>query len=211
MIIKGRKQGFAFCSAKAMRFFQMLKDKSGGQAIRQAVFGAMLFFLGVPTFGASDCLVLDKDLQGGSYKGDCKDGLAEGYGETSGRDSYVGQFSKGKLDGQGTYTWFDGSVLTGGFVDGRPYGHGVHRYGPRSLAPGARYEGDLKDGKMEGSGVFYWADGSRYEGQFKNNKADGVGAFISSDGQRFEGHFLFGRPVGKKPPMCPSSPKLLEC
>src|SRR4051812_18290500 len=113
----------------------------------------MLFVIGTSIYGANACLVLDRDLQG-SYQGDCKDGLAEGFGEALGRDSYVGQFKKGKIDGQGTYTWFNGSVLSGAFVEGRPHGKGVHRYGAQTQLSGAQYEGDFTDGKMEGSGIF---------------------------------------------------------
>jgi hypothetical protein len=86
----------------------------------------------------------------GDYQGDCDEEaeLAQGQGEATGADSYVGYFVKGKPDGKGKYTW----------------------------ANGARLDGNFKDGKAHGIGVFVSAKGVRFEGQFANGKLEGLKA-----------------------------------
>jgi len=74
--------------------------------------------------------------------------LAEGKGEATGADKYVGDFVKGKPDGKGLYTWQNG----------------------------ARLEGDFKAGKAHGAGVYVSANGVRDEGQFVGGKLEGLKA-----------------------------------
>ncbi len=72
---------------------------------------------------SQDCEVKLDDISG-SYKGDCKKGLAHGMGEAIGTDKYKGSFKKGLPDGQGTYTWANGDVYIGGFKKGLKSGAG---------------------------------------------------------------------------------------
>src|SRR5947208_12549569 len=60
----------------------------------------------------------------GDYQGDCDEEteLAQGQGEATGADRYVGYFAKGKPDGKGTYTWANGARLDGNFKDGKAHG-----------------------------------------------------------------------------------------
>jgi hypothetical protein len=48
-----------------------------------------LLFTGCSVLGGSQqsCKILDPDLAQGTYRGGCKDGLADGYGEVSGISS----------------------------------------------------------------------------------------------------------------------------
>jgi len=59
-------------------------------------------------------------------------------------ENYRGSYSKdGKKHGHGTYTWPDGNIYTGDFVNDFAEGKGVQKW-----ADGLVYEGDWKQGKM---------------------------------------------------------------
>ncbi len=92
------------------------------------------------------CRVLDTDIQG-EYTGECKKGLAEGYGVSIGEDKYEGHFRKGELSGKGKYTWSNGDV----------------------------YQGNFRHGKMNGQGKYTWENGSVYLGNYKNHAKNGYG------------------------------------
>ena len=49
----------------------------------------------------------------GEYNGECKKGKAEGTGTAIGTDSYTGSFKNGYPDGEGKYTWKNGSWYDG--------------------------------------------------------------------------------------------------
>ncbi|GAB1394994.1 hypothetical protein MASR1M60_31580 [Rhodocyclaceae bacterium] len=74
--------------------------------MRLIIFSAILLGTSVPALSQTPCKVADQDIAA-SYKGGCKDGLADGKGEARGRDSYVGEFKAGLPHGQGTYVWAD--------------------------------------------------------------------------------------------------------
>ena len=78
--------------------------------------------------------------------------LREEYGNGQGtfiypNGQYSGEWEKGKKQGQGTFTWFNGN----------------------------RYEGEWIDGKEHGKGTFIWSDGVIYEGEWKNGRPHGQG------------------------------------
>lgn len=75
------------------------------------------------------CKVKDPDI-GTTYRGDCADGYADGYGIAMGRDEYQGEFYKGMPHGKGIYTWGASSDWAterheGFFGDGLKDGFGV--------------------------------------------------------------------------------------
>ena len=90
-----------------------------------------LFVLQCPEFSiilnaqeTTGCKVLMNDISG-TYKGECKKGLAHGVGEATGKDFlFRREFKNGLPHGQGRYQW----------------------------ANGDSYQGEWKKGKMEGSG-----------------------------------------------------------
>ena len=82
-----------------------------------------LWFLALLSFGQTDCKVLKAEISL-IYKGDCKDGLADGDGDASGRDHYVGEFKKGFPHGKGTYDWSTGEVYEGDWRKGLRHGSG---------------------------------------------------------------------------------------
>lgn len=71
-----------------------------------------------------ECRVL-LDKIDGNYSGDCKKGLAHGYGEAEGENViYKGEFRKGLPDGEGTLTFADGRKFDGEWKNGEVYGFG---------------------------------------------------------------------------------------
>ena len=130
------------------------------------------------------CKVNDPDIAV-TYKGGCKDGLAEGKGEARGRDVYVGMFKAGNPHGKGTYTW---------------------------LENGRQYEGDWVEGIRTGKGTFTWPESDRrncssqfcsrrYVGEWRNDKktcgkmefwgGDSYDGCYEADGSTFLGKTKF--------------------
>ncbi len=73
------------------------------------------------------CKVLLPSISG-SYQGKCKKGLAQGKGVAVGTDRYEGYFYRGLPQGNGTYTWADGSYYTGQWNKGLREGKGTMVY-----------------------------------------------------------------------------------
>lgn len=65
------------------------------------------------------------DALKGQYTGDCKKGKAGGTGTGIGIDSYTGNFKNGYPDGQGKYTWKNGSWYDGLWKNGLFEGQGT--------------------------------------------------------------------------------------
>ncbi|GAA3573655.1 hypothetical protein [Snuella lapsa] len=61
------------------------------------------------------------------YQGDCKEGLADGFGKARGVDEYEGEFKKGLPHGQGAMKYKDGSFYEGGWKKGKRNGEGVYK------------------------------------------------------------------------------------
>ncbi len=89
---------------------------------RLAIF-LLLLSLSAVTF-SQDCVV-DKETLRGTYSGDCKKGKASGKGKATGLDTYEGNFKGGLPDGQGVYTWNNGTVYSGKFLKGLRDGVGI--------------------------------------------------------------------------------------
>ena len=70
---------------------------------------------------------------------------------------YEGDWVDGFQEGQGTETWKDGSVYTGGFKGGDKHGYGEYKWGD-----GAAFKGDWCQGEIHGQGEFLFKNGSRY-------------------------------------------------
>ncbi|MFH0841251.1 MAG: hypothetical protein V1903_01390 [Bacteroidota bacterium] len=79
------------------------------------------------------------------YTGECRKGLAHGYGSAEGIDRYTGTFRSGLPHGKGVYYWTDGSV----------------------------YEGQFENGLKNGAGKMITAD-STYTGIWKNDVYAGI-------------------------------------
>ncbi len=91
---------------------------------------AGIFFIPLFTpviFAQDECNVLLSRI-GVLYKGTCKKGLADGYGEAIGADHYIGEFKKGYPEGTGTYTWQTGEKYTGEWKKGLRDGEGEYTF-----------------------------------------------------------------------------------
>lgn len=138
---------------------------------------------GCSVFGGSQqsCKILDPDLAQGTYRGGCKDGWADGYGEvivyaksgavekSGGISSYRGDFLAGKKDGKGIKEMPNGDRYTGDFRDDYRDGQGIYVWGDKTLWAGDRYEGEYHRDLRNGWGVYQWHSGDRYEGAWESN------------------------------------------
>ncbi len=124
-------------------------------------FAAAIFPPGA--IGQTGCRVLDPELAG-SYQGECRDGLAEGYGEAKGTAEYRGDFRAGRKHGKGVKTWPSGDRYEGKFVDDRKQGAGKYTWNPHGASAGESYSGDYLNDLRHGNGVYEWPSGDRYAG-----------------------------------------------
>jgi hypothetical protein len=84
--------------------------------------GTLLMLFSLNGLFAQSCAVSVDSLKG-QYKGDCKNGKADGIGTATGTDTYTGSFKNGYPDGEGKYSWKNGSWYEGqwkkGLFDGK--------------------------------------------------------------------------------------------
>lgn len=125
--------------------------------------------------------------------------------------AYDGEWSKGKMKGEGKYQYADGETYIGKFENNWPHGHGVAKY-----SNGGKYEGEWLKGKYHTSrdvkkedidpsqmGTFvegadmHTCVGSHYKGDFSFGRRDGHGVLTLSCGLTYEGSFLDGKPNGR--------------
>ena len=73
---------------------------------------------------SQSCIVSIDSLKG-QYTGGCRNGKANGFGTAIGVDTYTGNFRNGYPDGQGKYTWKNGTWYNGNWKDGLFDGNGT--------------------------------------------------------------------------------------
>lgn len=76
---------------------------------------------------------------------------------------FSGQWSNGKMHGNGSVRWEDGSVYTGQWVRGKRTGYGTYTW-----ANGESYVGEWKENEMCGKGIFYYNNGKVKKGTWKD-------------------------------------------
>ena len=101
---------------------------------------------------------------------------------------YVGQYTEKDGEpvenGTGIFTWSNGDVYEGDFVDGMRTGEGTFRW-----ADGKTYVGSFKEDAREGLGTLTWTDGSSYTGEFLNGRMHGKGKLSWANGESYIGWF----------------------
>jgi hypothetical protein len=73
------------------------------------------------------CKVLLPQIAG-HYEGPCKNGFANGKGESHSEDTYTGNFQDGLPDGDGKYIYKNGDIFEGRWKAGKKEGKGKFKY-----------------------------------------------------------------------------------
>lgn len=125
------------------------------------------------------------------YRGMFSNGIYNGSGELY-RDgcAWSGEFRNGKLEGSGTVTRGDVTILTGNFTDGAAEGACKENYDDGSL----HYNGTYSGGVPHGEALEYYPNGNlKYSGQFTAGKYNGSGTLYDENGEkRYSGAFEMG-------------------
>jgi hypothetical protein len=132
------------------------------------------------------------------------------------KDTYEGDFVKGKISGKGIITYTNGAVYEGEFVvtEKERYGTG-NRHGkgkmtfPKSdtscfkdkFGVWDTYEGNWVNGVMEGHGILKYTDGTTYEGSFiptydNDSETGNKGKVTSPNGDVYNGELDKGNKEG---------------
>lgn len=101
-------------------------------------------------------------------------------------ERYEGDFSDNMRHGQGTVTYFDGSVYSGGFRKGQRHGQGAFQ-SPAGMVQ--YYKGDWNRGQMHGKGMLRYQTGFMWAGFFENDCMKGEGILTAPNNSKVEGRF----------------------
>jgi hypothetical protein len=143
--------------------------RNADYVFRIIITAALLLAHALTAASETPCKVFDPELQR-SYTGDCRNGLAEGYGEARGAAHYRGEFRAGRKHGKGVKTWpATGDRYEGEFVEDRKEGTGIYTWGRRSPWAGQKYVGGFLNDRRHGYGVLEWPNGERYEGPWEGD------------------------------------------
>ena len=123
-------------------------------------------------------------------KGDCYNGRGT-FMYTSGA-KYTGEFSKGKIHGQGMLKFSNGNIYVGDWKNHYREGKGKLTY-----ANGDVYKGEFKQSKFNGKGTMTFRNGEEYIGEWANDLQNGKGKYSYSNGDHFEGSFYNGAVNGE--------------
>ena len=101
-------------------------------------------------------------------------------------DKYIGGFRKGFFEGEGTYFFSNGDILSGIFQEGKPI------KGTYTFANGSIYTGNFENNTFNGIGEITYSKLNAYKGEFNNGKITGKGKLELNFGRIIEGDFLNG-------------------
>ena len=96
---------------------------------------------------------------------------------------YKGEVKDGKANGIGIIVFDNGDKYKGHFVDNMAVGVGKCVY-----SNGCTYEGDVKDFLPDGKGIFIYNDNRFYEGEFSEGRFSGKGKYFNGQ-VNYEGIF----------------------
>ena len=139
------------------------------------------------------------------YHGLFAGGKYHGYGiQYSDGGVYVGEYSHGLKEGQGTMVYGDGDVISGNFTSALrrkqsklrsnkfQLGQAWGKSNRVEFSDGSVYEGEMTNGKITGYGKYISAVGLTIQGEFKDGLLNGKGFKETVDGERFEGTWRQG-------------------
>jgi hypothetical protein len=90
---------------------------------------------------------------------------------------YVGDWRRGKMEGEGKFFASSGERYVGQFVGGERSGRGAYDYDT-----GDRYEGEYSRGLRHGSGTMIYSNGDRCQGRWAVGQLDGTATYTYADG-----------------------------
>jgi hypothetical protein len=96
-------------------------------------------------------------------------------------------------NGEGVYSYPDGSQYSGEFRNAKMHGQGAYVYARR----GEKYVGEWRNGVINGQGTYYYSSGNRYQGEWRNGHKDGQGTYIYASGDKYVGDFANDQPNGQ--------------
>lgn len=128
-------------------------------------------------------------------KGDCVNGKGE-MKFSSG--SYNGQWKDGLRNGYGVFSWDNGDVYKGNWVEDKRHGAGEYTW-----HDGSRYKGNYSHGIRSGYGIYYYTNGTIYEGTWQNNLKHGIANFyykqsVNLGGKYFNNEYVSGTGVNQE-------------
>ena len=92
---------------------------------------------------------------------------------------YTGQWRAARREGEGTFTWADGSKYVGTWSSNLKEGHGE-----LTLTSGDTYVGQFKQDKKHGRGRFCWGEGPwkghEYDGEWNMDRMEGKGQYTTA-------------------------------
>jgi hypothetical protein len=130
-----------------------------------------------------DFIIDDNPTSYGCILGDCENG--QGTFSWFDGSKYVGQWEEGNMHGQGTLTYEDTKYI-GEFKEGLYHGEGTLTY-----EDGSKYVGQWEEGNMHGQGTLTYED-TKYIGEFKEGLYHGEGTLTYEDGRKYIGEFKEG-------------------
>jgi formylglycine-generating enzyme required for sulfatase activity len=135
-------------------------------------------------------IAFNSTAHGGCTRGDC----ANGQGTFTYADGsvYVGQWKDGRFHGQGTFYYADDSVYAGQWKDNMRDGGGTY-----TRPSGSKYVGQWKNDRFDGQGTHTYPDGSQYVGRWKNNMRNGKGTYIRPDNSQYTGQWKNDKLIGE--------------
>ena len=123
---------------------------------------------------------------GERYVGPCNSNYnAHGRGKFTFTDGtiYVGDFIDGKKSGRGRIAYENGDVYDGDFLKDAPHGMGTY------TTKKGIYKGQLVFGFYQGLGKMTFENGDVYEGKFVKDRIEGAGTLTKIDGTMAQGIF----------------------
>ncbi|ORZ41558.1 hypothetical protein BCR44DRAFT_1423058 [Catenaria anguillulae PL171] len=92
----------------------------------------------------------------------------------------------GERHGRGRMTWPNGDVYDGNYTGGKRQGQGMYTW----KKPKSRYVGEYHDNMRHGQGAMVYPDGSRYKGQWQNGRRHGKGVYVYPNADVYEGEWV---------------------
>mmetsp|Transcript_82848 Transcript_82848/g.230101 ORF Transcript_82848/g.230101 Transcript_82848/m.230101 type:complete len:283 (+) Transcript_82848:117-965(+) len=116
------------------------------------------------------------------YRGQALDGKRHGEGTwTCANGRYEGQWSHDLQEGQGKQVWEDRRIFVGQFSKGKIDGHGRMEWHTEDGI--MVYEGQYLEDLKHGRGRFVWADSRAYDGEWVRGQRSGCGRYLNSKGE----------------------------